>query len=61
MQVAKLTKSRDAALVEATGAKRRIDAMAAQLDGETQKVRVLEDQLKQVQAAIADLQKKFTL
>jgi chromosome segregation ATPase len=60
-QVAELTKSRDAALVEARSAKNRIDAMATQLDGETQKVRVLEDQLKLVQTAIADLQKKFSL
>ncbi len=61
LQVAKLTKSRDEALVVAENAKGRIDAMAAQLDSETQKVRVLEDQLKLVQTAIADLQKKFAL
>ena len=60
-QVAELTKSRDAALVAAENAKGRIDAMASQLDGETQKVRVLEDQLKLVQTAIAELQKKFSL
>ena len=60
-KVAELTKSRDTALAEAQNAKGRIDAMAAQLDGETQKVRVLEDQLKLVQTAIADLQKKFSL
>ena len=60
-QVAELTKSRDAALAENENARGRIDAMAAQLDGETQKVRVLEDQLKLVQTAIADLQKKFSL
>ena len=60
-QVAELTKSRDAALVAAQNAKGRIDAMASQLDGETQKVRVLEDQLKLVQTAIADLQKRFSL
>ena len=60
-QVAELTKSRDAALAEAQKAKGRIDMLAVQLDGETQKVRTLEDQLKQVQAAIAELQKKFSL
>lgn len=60
-QVAELTKSRDAALVAAENAKGRIDAMASQLDEETLKVRVLEDQLKLVQTAIADLQKKFSL
>ena len=60
-QVAKLTKSRDEALVVAENAKGRIDAMATQLDSETQKVRVLEDQLKLVRSAIADLQKKFSL
>jgi chromosome segregation ATPase len=60
-QVAKLTKSRDEALVVAENAKGRIDAMATQLDSETQKVRVLEDQLKLMRSAIADLQKKFSL
>lgn len=56
-----LIRSRDAALAEAAKAKSRVDALAAQLDGETQKVRVLEGQLKQVQSAIAELQKKFSL
>ena len=60
-QVTELTKSRGTALVEADVARLKIDAMASQLDGETQKVRVLEDQLKLVQTAIADLQKRFSL
>jgi uncharacterized coiled-coil DUF342 family protein len=53
--------SRDAAVVEAGKAKERIDMLATQLDAETKKVSELQSQLKQVQTAIAELQKKITL
>jgi len=51
-----LTRSRDAAAAEAQAAQLRIDELAKKLEAETEKVRVLQDQLKQVQAAIAELQ-----
>lgn len=51
-----LTQSRDAAAAEAQTAQLRIDELAKKLEAETEKVRVLQDQLKQVQAAITELQ-----
>ena len=60
-QATLLTQSRDAALIEAKNAKASIDSLASQLDGEKKKVSDLQSQLKQVHAAIAELQKKFSL
>ena len=60
-QIQELTQSRDTAAAEAESAKLRIDELAQKLGAETQKVSILQKQLKQVQAAIAELQNSIKL
>ena len=60
-QVKELTESRDAAVAEAQSAQERIDKLETALQIETQKVSRLESQLKQIQTAVSELQKKINL
>ncbi|MBN2316794.1 MAG: hypothetical protein JXM79_22895 [Sedimentisphaerales bacterium] len=60
-QIEKLTQSRDVAAAEAQAAQVQINDLAKKLEAETEKVRVLQEQLKQVQAAIAELQNSIKL
>ena len=48
-----LTKSCDAAMAEVETAKHRVDELAKKLEAETEKVRLLQDQLLQIQAELA--------
>ncbi len=54
-----LTESRDAAVAESRDAKTRIDDLTTQLGLEKQKVTELQNQLKNVQTAIKELQQKL--
>ncbi|MHC4329928.1 MAG: hypothetical protein ACYSWW_17575 [Planctomycetota bacterium] len=58
-QADELTLSRNSALAEMWKAKKEIDALTTQLDTETRRVLDLQNQLKQVQIAIAELQQRF--
>ena len=52
----KLTLSRDAAIAEARAAKLEIDELTNKLEAKTEEIRGLQEQLKQVQGVVAELQ-----
>ncbi len=55
-----LAKLRQAALAEAKTAQERMDKLGTRLQAETERVIRLQDQLKEAQSAIVELQDKFT-
>lgn len=59
-QLDELTKAKDQALVTNQDAQTQIDDLKNRLQAETQKVARLENQLKQVQAAVKGLQEKLS-
>ena len=60
-KIQELTESRDTAVAEAQAAKVKIDELAKRLEAEKERVRVLEKQLKQVQAALTELQRSIKM
>jgi chromosome segregation ATPase len=61
LRIDELTKSRDAAIAEAQAAKLKIDELAKKLEAETEKVRVIQKKLKQVQVTVAELKSTIKL
>jgi chromosome segregation ATPase len=61
LQIEELTKSHDAAIAEVQAARLQTAEMVKKLEAETEKVRVIQKKLKQVQMAVAELKSTIKL